>query len=93
MTLAQLAHVMAIRSEKDSLFTIGITTNLMLLGAVLLTVLLQIVIIYTPFMQSVFRTQPLSFGELLLCFLLSLMVFFVVEIEKWMIRRGWLYQN
>ena len=93
LTLAQLAHVMAIRSEKDSLFTIGITTNLMLLGAVLLTVLLQIVIIYTPFMQSVFRTQPLSFGELLLCFLLSLMVFFVVEIEKWMIRRGWLYQN
>jgi len=25
--------------------------------------------------------------------LLASVVFFVVEIEKWMIRRGWLYMN
>ena len=31
--------------------------------------------------------------ELLLCIALSSVVFFAVEIEKWLVRRGWLYRN
>jgi Ca2+-transporting ATPase len=93
LTFSQLAHAMAIRSEWESLFTLGIASNRPLLAAVLLTVLLQLAIIYLPFFNQVFKTQPLSLDELVFCLALSSIVFFVVEIEKWMIRRGWLFNE
>ncbi len=82
LTLSQMAHVMAIRSERDSLFTQGLRSNLPLLGAVALSLLLQLATIYVPWLQPIFRTQPLSAAELALCFGLASVVFVVVEIEK-----------
>ncbi|MEO0122381.1 MAG: calcium-translocating P-type ATPase, PMCA-type [candidate division WOR-3 bacterium] len=78
----QMAHVLAIRSERESLFTQGIFSNKPLLGAVLLTFLLQLCVIYIPFLQPIFKTQALSLSELLFCIALSSIVFFAVEIEK-----------
>ena len=91
LTLSQMGHVLAIRSERDSVFTHGLSSNLPLLGAVALTFLLQLATIYVPWLNPIFKTEPLSLGELLLCLALSTVVFFAVEIEKMMIRRGWLY--
>jgi len=91
LTLAQMAQAMAIRSERESLFTQGLFSNVPLLGAVLLTFLLQMATIYLPFMNAVFNTMPLTVGELLFCLVLSSIVFFVVEMEKWMIRKGWIF--
>ncbi len=91
LTLAQLCQVMAVRSERESLFSQGLTSNLPLLGAVCLTFALQMAAIYTPFLNDILNTQPLSLTELGLCLLLSPMVFILVEIEKWMRRKGWLY--
>jgi Ca2+-transporting ATPase len=91
LTLAQMGHVLAIRSETASLFTLGLRTNLPLLGTVLLTVALQMAVVYVPWLQPIFRTAPLSAGELLICLALSLVVFIAVEIEKLATRRGWLY--
>jgi len=92
LTLSQMTHVLAIRSETESLFTRGFTTNLPLLGAVLLTFVLQLATIYVPALNPIFHTQPLTAVELGICLLLSASVFFAVEIEKWMVRRGWLYR-
>lgn len=91
LTFAQLFHVMAIRSERDSLFRIGVTSNPQLLAAVLLTVGLQLAVIYAPFFNTVLQTQPLSLYDLTVCVLLASIVFFAVEIEKWLVRKGWLY--
>ncbi|MDJ0955887.1 MAG: cation-translocating P-type ATPase [Arenicellales bacterium] len=93
LTLAQLAHVLAIRSERESLITLGFTTNWPLLGAVVLTVGLQMAVIYVPFLQGIFKTAPLSGLELLICFALAAVVFVAVEIEKWLIRRGHIYRT
>ena len=82
LTLGQMAHVLAIRSERESLFSQGLGSNLPLLGAVALTLVLQLATIYVPWLQPVFRTQPLSAAELALCFGLAGVVFSVVEIEK-----------
>jgi len=78
----QLGHVMAIRSERQSLFTQGILTNKPLLASVTVTIFLQILTIYVPALNPVFRTQPLSVRELLVVLALSSIVFFSVEIEK-----------
>jgi Ca2+-transporting ATPase len=87
LTLSQLMHAMVIRTEKDSLFTVGILSNKTLLGAVLFTVLLQMAVIYLPFFNDIFKTQPLSPRELAICFALPLVVFVAVEVEKWFKRR------
>jgi Ca2+-transporting ATPase len=93
LTFAQLVHVMVIRSERDSLFTLSLRSNLPLLGAVALTVVLQLAVIYLPVLQSVFRTSPLDGFELLLCFVFAGVVLIAVEAEKWLVRRGWLYAS
>ena len=82
LTLAQMAHVLAIRSERESLFAQGLRSNTPLLGAVLLTLALQLATIYVPWLQPIFHTEALSAGELALCFALAGVVFVVVEIEK-----------
>jgi P-type Ca2+ transporter type 2C len=88
LTLSQMAQVLAIRSERLSLFQQGLSTNLPLLGAVVLTILLQLATIYVPFLNPIFHTAPLPFHELALCLLLSTVVFCAVEVEKWRARRG-----
>ena len=86
MTLTQMAHVLAIRSERDSLFRIGLRSNKPLLMAVLLTIGLQLAVVYLPFLQGLFATVTLSAGDLILSIALSSLVFWAVEIEKWWTR-------
>ncbi len=82
LCLGQLMHVMAIRSETVSLFRQGIFSNAVLIFVVAFSFLLQISIIYLPFLNKLFKTQPLSITELLSCIAVSLLVFIAVEIEK-----------
>lgn len=93
LTLSQLAHVMAIRSEKESLFSIGILSNIPLAATVIVTFMLQMATIYVPAFNVIFKTEPLSLNELVICIALSSVVFVAVEIEKWLVRRGGLYYN
>jgi Ca2+-transporting ATPase len=87
LTLSQMAHVLAVRSETESLWRLGLGTNRPLLGAVLLTFVLQMATIYVPVLNPIFKTQPLSLTELLLCLGASAVVFVAVEIEKVWLRR------
>jgi P-type Ca2+ transporter type 2C len=86
LTLAQMWQVMAIRSERCSLFDQGVRSNTPLLGAVLLTFGLQLLVIYTPPLNPIFRTAPLTAAELAGCVALSGLVFVAVEIDKWRLR-------
>jgi Ca2+-transporting ATPase len=87
LCFCQLWHVMAIRSETRSLFKLGLLSNKPLLFAVLGTVLLQLAVIYVPFLNKFFHTQPLTLVELLIVTGVSALVFVVVELEK-MIKRS-----
>lgn len=87
LCLSQLWHVMSIRSHKESLFSQGLLTNKPLLGAVLLTVALQMAVIYVPFLNTFFHTQPLTWQELLTAFGVSSITFLAVESEKFFKRR------
>jgi Ca2+-transporting ATPase len=86
MTFSQLAHVLAIRSENESLVKQGLLSNKPLLAAVLFTVVLQVAIIYFPAMNNLFGTRPLRAVELASTLLIGSVILFAVEIEKW-IRR------
>jgi Ca2+-transporting ATPase len=93
LTLSQLGHVLAIRSERESLFTQGVLSNRLLVAALALTFALQMAVLYVPWLQPIFKTAPLTAGELAACLALSSVVFIGVEFEKALVRRGWLYQD
>ncbi len=93
LTLSQLGHVLAIRSERESLFTQGVLSNRVLIVALLFTFALQMAVLYVPWLNPIFKTEPLSLGELAACLALSSVVFIGVEIEKALVRRGWLYAS
>ncbi len=90
LTLSQMTHVLAIRSERQSLWQLGLGTNRPLLGAVLLTFALQLATIYVPVLNPLFKTQPLSLGELGICLGAAALVALAVELEKaWRRKKGW----
>jgi Ca2+-transporting ATPase len=88
LTLAQMGHALGLRSHRESLFSMNIFGNRLLIGAVIVTIVLQLLAVYTPFFNDIFNTAPLTLGQLAICFVLSTVVFWVVELEKLLIRRG-----
>lgn len=87
LTLAQMGNVLAIRAERDSVFSSGLLSNRVLAGAVLLTIVLQIAVVYVPFLQKIFDTVPLSLAEFAMCLIASLVTFAAIEGVK-ALRRG-----
>lgn len=87
LTLSQLSHVMAIRSGDESLFRVGPLSNKPLLGAVALTFVLQLLAIYAPLFQRFLETEALPLADLAIAVALSTIIFWAVEIEKWLARR------
>jgi len=86
LTFSQMAQVLAIRSERNSLFTVGLRSNLPLLFAVILTVVLQLALVYVPLMRGIFHTRALSAWQFSVTVILSLSVLALVEFEKWRAR-------
>ena len=84
LTLSQMVHVLAIRSEQVPLWQLGLGSNKPLLGAVGLTFVLQMATIYVPALNPIFKTEPLSLQELAICLGAASVVGIVVELEK-----GW----
>lgn len=88
LCFSQLGHVMVIRSGRESIFKIGFFSNRPMVGALLITIALQLMVIYVPFFNEIFKTQPLSFYELAITVAVSSIVFWSVEAEKWIKNRN-----
>jgi Ca2+-transporting ATPase len=82
-----MAHVLAIKSGTESLVRTGLLSNPLLAGAVVLTIALQLALIYMPAARAVFSTLPLSVADLGLCAGAGAVIVLAVECEKWVIRR------
>ena len=89
LTLTQMAHLLGIRSETQPLWRLGLRSNLPLLGAVALTVVMQLATVYIPAFNDIFHTAPLTVAELLICVACATLVWLAVEAEKaWRVRSG-----
>jgi Ca2+-transporting ATPase len=75
------------RSERYSIFSLGIFTNRSLIYAVLSTVILQLAAIYIPFLQMAFRTVPLSLSDWQMIIPLASSTLIVMEIAKFLEKR------
>ena len=88
LAFLQLGNALAIRSERQSLFALGLNTNKPLLWTVLGTFALQVAVVYWGPLQDLLHTESLSAAEMIIVILVSTGVFWAVELEKWWRRRA-----
>ena len=82
LVLSQLAVAVATRSEENPIWRLNPFTNRSMVLAVVLTIALQLAVIYLPLANTIFDTQPLKPIELALSFGLALLTLIIVEIWK-----------
>ena len=75
------------RSERESIFRIGLFSNPLLLFSVVAALAAQLAVLYVPLLQSVFQTVPLAAEEWVRILTISWTVVLVVEVDKWIRRR------
>ncbi len=88
LAFLQVGQALASRSSRESFFSLGLGTNLTLLGLAVLVVVLQLGVLYAPFLEQFFGIVPLSPRDLLIAAALGSVAFIVIEIEKAFLRRS-----
>ena len=87
LALGQIFHVMAIHAgSRQSFFTTWFRHNRFMMWAVISTFVLQLMVIYLPFLQNVFETAPLTPTELAVSILIASVMLLVTEVEKLFLR-------
>jgi Ca2+-transporting ATPase len=81
LVIFQMFNVLNCRSEENSIFKIGIFANKKLIGAIVISILLQIIAVHTP-INNLFYTVSLSFVDWIIVFLVSSSVLWIDEIVK-----------
>jgi Ca2+-transporting ATPase len=85
MAMFQWFNAWNCRSERQSIFTLGIFTNHWLIAGTLFVLLLQLIMVYVPCMQLLFNTVALSLHDwLIICAVSSSIVLFE-ELRKWLV--------
>ena len=87
LAFLQVGQALASRSNQESFFSQGLRSNPLLLAMVILTIVLQLLVIYVPFLDQFFNVVPLHPSDLLLTVILGSSAFWAIEFEKWLIRR------
>ena len=87
LAFMQLSHALVVRSERESIFQLGLGTNKVLLVVLAVSALVQLALVYVPLLQPIFATTALSATELLVVLLVTPIPFVAVELEKWVGRR------
>jgi len=82
LVFTQLAVALEARSERESLFAIGVWRNRAMVLALVLTALLQLTVVMLPLGRRIFGTVPIRARHWILCIALSLLVLALIEIYK-----------
>ncbi len=82
LCLAQMGHAIAIRSNSKLTIELNPFTNLYVWGAVILTSILQLLLVYVAPLRGFFGTHYLPFNELMVCVGVSALMFVWIEMEK-----------
>jgi Ca2+-transporting ATPase len=82
LSCSQLFHAFNCRSQTESLFKIGVFTNLKLIWATVISFLLQMMVVYVPFFQTVFKTEMLTTLDWCMVIGISSLPLWAMEIIK-----------
>lgn len=82
IAIAQWFNAWNCRSEYTSVFRTNPFSNRTLVGALCIVVALQLAAVYTPFLQGILHTEPLTLQEWLICIAIASSVILAEEIRK-----------
>ena len=88
LVLIQFFKAYNYRSDHLSIFA-GIFSNRWLNLSIIFDLLLLVLVIYLPFLQEPFGTYALPLEDWLIVFAAAFTISPVLELAKWMLRRGW----
>lgn len=88
LVLFQMFFVFSSRSERRTVFGLGIRSNMKLVYAVLVSIGLQLVVVYLPPLNEVFRTEPIGLSEWLIIIPIAMSALIINEIWKVTKRRN-----
>lgn len=86
LAFMQVFQALASRSEKESIFKVGLLSNPLLAGMALLVVVLQLAVIYIPAFSNFFEVVPLGLADIGIASAAGLVVLAAMEILKMMKR-------
>jgi magnesium-transporting ATPase (P-type) len=92
MTLAaivfcQIGMVFNCRTERASVFKVGIFSNRMVLIGIAVELTLLGILMYVPFMHNLFNTAPLGLRDFAFLIVLSPLILFMEELRKVILRK------
>ncbi|MEO0085344.1 MAG: cation-translocating P-type ATPase, partial [candidate division WOR-3 bacterium] len=87
LAFLQAGQAIAVRTDRDSVFRVGLLSNQAQALTVVLVVGLQLAAVYIPVLRRIFHTVPLSAGQLAVCAVVGSLAFWAVELEKLIARR------
>jgi Ca2+-transporting ATPase len=92
LAVAQLFQALNSRHQMKSIFELGFFTNLKLIYALLLSLFLQLSVVYLPFMQKIFKTENLTLFDWVLVIVLSSLPLWTMELVKLLNKKFKIYE-
>ena len=90
LCFVQLVNALSVRSVYHSMFTGGIFTNRGMWGAIILTIVLQLLIVYVPFLHPIFKTKTLGWTIMSDILIVTLACMICIELVKYLNKRRFL---
>ena len=87
MIAGQIGTAFAVRTQRASLWSVGVFSNRYLLAGIAAEIALAAVFVYLPLFQSLLGTEPLPLPDLLLLLPFPLIVWGADELRRYLLRR------
>ena len=88
LIFSQLALALEVRTEKRSLFSVGLLSNRAMLAAVSVGAAAHFALVYVPFLQKIFKTVPLGPRGISISLAAAGVVIVATEAFKWWLRKS-----
>ncbi|MDD2751708.1 MAG: cation-translocating P-type ATPase C-terminal domain-containing protein, partial [Candidatus Omnitrophica bacterium] len=82
IVVMQIANIFACRSERYSVFKIGLFNNKLILWGIVFELALASLIVYVPFLQKIFSTAAIGWREWVVLFIFMIIIFWLEELRK-----------
>ena len=81
--MLEMVRVTMIRSQ----YKLSFFSNMYLIGAIAFSVLLQVLVIYVPVMNTVFKTTALNFSHWIYIVVVMIALFIMGKVMIWLVHR------
>jgi Ca2+-transporting ATPase len=88
LCFVQLGNALSVRATYHSLFSSDLFANRGMWAAIILTVVLQLGIVYVPFLDTVFKTTPLNWHIMLMILIVTLVSIILIELVKFLNKKN-----